>query len=387
MRTSFKSLLFLFVAFVMTGLFSACSEDDDLSNGGKPMISYVRVTRPASADSLITKAGQGAMIAIVGENLGNARELWINDQAASLSPTLITNNSIITRVPSNIPTEITNKMRIIFANGEELVHDFTVDISEPRVDRMLSEYVNTGENATIVGDFFYEPLKVTFAGGVEGEIVSIKDFKTIEVKVPEGAQPGPITVSSNFGETESDFWFRDNRNIIADYEDTNFDGWWHGSTFIKNGDDQVQPVSGKFLRIDKESTGGWFEAWVGEGTIKQKTKNIPADAFANPGKYSFKFEINTVSPLVYNGARIHFGTAGPGGRDKATYSWSPNINTGNKWETVSIPFEDIYAANNLNGNVFTYDPNGYAVSFHFVGPGTKAQFALDNLRVVPNEIP
>jgi hypothetical protein len=333
------------------------------------------------------KAGQGATIAIIGENLQNARELWINDQQAALSPTFITSTSIITRVPTMIPQEITNKMRIVFANGSEIVHDFQVDISEPQIDRMLSEYVNTGEVATIVGNFFYDPIKVTFTGGVEGEIVSIKDFNTIEVRVPQGAQPGPITISSNFGESESNFWFRDNRNIIADYEDTDFGGWWHGKDFVKSSDDKVQPLNGKFLRTDKESTGGWFEYWVGEGTVKQKTKNIPQDAFANPSKYSLKFEMNTVAPLVSNDARIFFGTGGPGDRDKAFYTWKPNIDTKNKWETISIPFEDIYVANNKGGNVFTYNANGYAVSFHIAGPSVKAQFGLDNVRVVPNVNP
>jgi hypothetical protein len=387
MTSQVKYFLFLFVTLVMGGTFTSCSEDD-LPNGGKPMINFIRVTRPEAADSLIVQGAQGQMIAIIGENLQGARELWINDLKATLQSTFITNTSIITRVPSDIPQDITNKMRIVFANGEELVHDFAVKISEPAPSYMESEYVPAGEVAVIRGAYFYKPSQVYFTGAngakVEGEIVSVVDNK-LEVKVPASAQPGPVTVKTNFGETESSFWFRDNRNIIADYEDTDFGGWWHGPNFISSGDAEIKPISGKFLRIDKVDTGGWFEAWVGDGTIKAKTKNIPADAFANPGMYSLKFEINTVAPLVYKGARIHFGTGDPGGRDKATYAWEPNIDTQKKWQTVSIPFKAIYEANNKNGNTFTYNANGYAVSFHFVGPGTKAQFGMDNLRVVPNE--
>ncbi|ALI98231.1 glycan-binding surface protein [Rufibacter tibetensis] len=390
MKSQIKYVLFLVVALVMAGTFTSCSEDDDLSNGGKPMITHIRVTRPAAADSLITEASQGRMIAIIGENLGNVRELWINDRKAALQSTFITNTSIITRVPTEIPNEITNKMRLVFANGEELLHDFAVDISEPKPTFMESEYVAAGEIAVIRGDFFYAPVEVFFTGAnntkVKAEVVEAKS-NVLQVRVPATAQPGPLTIKSKFGESESVFWFRDNRNLIADYEDTDFTGWWHGPNFISSGDGNIRPISGKFLRLDKVDTGGWFEAWVGDGTIKQKTKNIPAAAFANPANYVLKFEINTVSPLVYNGARIHFGTGDPGGRDKATYSWSPNINTQNKWQTVTIPFKDIYEANNRNGNTFTYNANGYAVSFHFVGPGTKAQFGIDNLRVVPNVIP
>ncbi|WP_210463669.1 MULTISPECIES: glycan-binding surface protein [Rufibacter] len=391
MKSQLKYFLFLFVALVMTGTFTSCSEDDDLPNGGKPMISYVRVTRPAASDSLVVKAGQGQMIAIIGENLQDVRELWINDREAALQSTFITSTSIITRVPSDIPTEITNKMRLIFANGEVLEHDFTVDISEPLPTYMESEFVNAGEVATIRGSFFYEPVHVFFTGAngaqVEGEVVDVLPNE-IQVRVPADAQPGPLTIKSNFGETETSFWFRDNRNIIADYEDTDFGGWWHGPTYITSGGSGIDPISGKFLRIDKENTGGWFEAWVGEGTVKEKTKNIPADAFANPGNYVLKFEMNTVSPLAYNGIRIMFSSnGGPGNRDLATYTWAANIDTKNKWQTVTIPFKDIHEANNKNGNTFTYNASGYAVSFHFVGPGTKAQFAMDNVRVVPNVIP
>ncbi|MFC6998201.1 glycan-binding surface protein [Rufibacter roseus] len=387
MKHSLKSLMFLFVAFVMSGMFISCSEDDDLSSGGTPMISYVRVTRPAASDSLIVKAGQGQMIAIIGQNLQNARELWINDKQAVLQSTFITSTSIITRVPSDIPTDITNKMRIVFANGQQIEHDFTVDISEPRPTYMESEFVNAGEIATIRGNYFYDPVQVFFTGEngtqVEGEVVELLP-NVIEVRVPEGAQPGPLTIKSNFGETESDFWFRDNRNIIADFEDTDFSGWWHGPSYISSGTDAIQPISGKFLRIDKDDTGGWFEAFVGDGTIKGKTKNIPEDAFANPGKYTLKFEMNTVTPLVYNGIQFFMGTGSPGDRGNAFYNWQANIDTQNKWQTVSIPFKEFYEANNKGGNNFTYNPNGYAVSLHFVGPGTKAKFAMDNLRVVPN---
>ena len=67
-------------------------------------------------------------------------------------------------------------------------------------------------------------LTVNFTGGVTGEIVSVTD-KMIQVRVPAGAQPGPITVKTNFGETKSEFWFRDNRNIFISSDP--YEGWWN----------------------------------------------------------------------------------------------------------------------------------------------------------------
>src|SRR5690606_13884341 len=123
--------------------------------------------------------GQGTLIAIVGENLQGAQEIWFNDQKAVLTPTYITSGSILVSVPSMIPNELTNTFTIVFSNGRRLVHDFQLQISKPVVASMLSEYVPTGELATIRGNYFYEPLSITFAGGVEGEIETVEDNRII----------------------------------------------------------------------------------------------------------------------------------------------------------------------------------------------------------------
>lgn len=384
MRSTFKSLLFLFFSFLVAGLFTGCSDEEDNGpNGGKPMISYIRVTRPEASDSLLVKAGQGSMVAIMGQNLGSARELWFNDRQAALNPSFITNTTIIARVPANIPSDITNKMKIFFANGDSLIHDFIVDISEPLITGMMSEYVNAGEVAVIDGDFFYEPLTVTFAGGVEGEVVAVEDDR-IEVKVPEGAEPGPITVTSNFGSTESDFWFQDNRNIIASFDGTT-NGLWHGPDYIKASDTGIPNINGKFIRVKKElGPWAWFEFYVGpaESDVALETKNIPAAALANPGDYELKFEILTQAPLTGAEIKMYIGPKMADERG-TNYTWKPNVDTGGKWETVSIPFEDLYNANQK----FAYNPNGYGVSFHFSGPlAVNADFAMDNLRVVPKSL-
>jgi hypothetical protein len=363
-------------------MFSGCSKDD-LPNGGNPRITFVRVTRPAAADSLLTTAGQGDMIAIMGENLGDARAIWFNDLPAVLTPTFITSTSIITRVPAEIPTDITNKMRIVFGNGQELVHDFTVDISKPEITGMLSEYGNPGDVATITGNYFYQPLKVTFTGGVEGKVVSVKD-DLIEVTVPEGAQPGPITVSTNFGKTESAFWFRDNRNLIASFDGTT-NGLWHGPAFIVASDEEIPAINNKFIRVNKElGAWGWFEMYVGptDSDVALETKNIPADAFTNPQQYNLKFEINTLKPLTGAEIKMYMGPGDMGSdRNTTFYNWKPNIDTKGEWQTVSIPWEEFWTANKK----FAYSPAGYGVSFHFSGPlAVSANFGLDNMRVVPN---
>ena len=164
--------------------FQTSCKEDDIDTHGEPSITYVRVTNPVSSDSLLVGAFQSNLIAIVGENLQDVTEIWFNDQKAVLTPTYITSKTILVSVPAMIPKEISNKMNMIFSNGRTLEHDFKVQISEPELTGMNSEYVPTGGVATINGDYFYQPLTVTFAGGVTGELVSVTD-KIIQVRVPQ----------------------------------------------------------------------------------------------------------------------------------------------------------------------------------------------------------
>ena len=384
LKSRYKIVLLLSIT-AMAGVLTNCSDSE-----GDPFIRYIRVTNPAASDSLLVTAGQGQMIAIIGENLQNTRQIWFNDQRATLNATFITSTSIILRVPSQIPEAITNELKLIFAGGESLIYDFTVDISKPLIARMKSEYVNTGETATFYGDYFYEPLVVTFTGGVEAEIVFVDD-QTIEVEVPAGAQPGPVTIASNFGVTESDFWFLDNRNIIANFEGPFVNFVWRGNDFVVSSDPDISNINGKFVRVDRGELGAWpyLEVYGGPtgGDIAAVTLNIPEAALLNPGAYSLKFEINTLDPITGANMRLYLGGADNSSfgdaRNNIYYLWQPNLDTEGEWETVSIPWADVYAANQS----FPYNSSGYGMYIYFHGPNVaNYNFGLDNVRVVPNII-
>src|SRR5215203_226230 len=227
MKAINKFLLVFLLSTGVASIFISCDKDDD--DSGTPFVNYVRITRPQSSDSLLVGAGQGQLIAIIGTNLQDAVEVWFNDRRAMLTPTYITNTSILVSVPNPIPTAITNKMKIVFKNGFILYHDFVVQISEPYIGSMVSEFVNDGDIATIRGDFFYEPLTVTFTGGLTGTLVAVT-AQEIQVRVPAGAQPGRIVVKTNFGETKSNFWFRDTRNHFIDSDP--YEGWWNSNYVV-----------------------------------------------------------------------------------------------------------------------------------------------------------
>lgn len=68
------------------------------------------------------------------------------------------------------------------------------------------------------------------------------------MRVPVGAEVGPVTVTSVYGTTKSSFWYRDDRNIILNFNDDDFPDYgyffgWHGGkgTSTENG------VNGPYL--------------------------------------------------------------------------------------------------------------------------------------------
>ena len=69
MKTIMKGWLMLVMAVAVVTVYTSCEKDNTT---GEPRIRYVRVTNPESSDSLLVGAGQGSLIAIIGENLQGA---------------------------------------------------------------------------------------------------------------------------------------------------------------------------------------------------------------------------------------------------------------------------------------------------------------------------
>ena len=374
-----KIVAILFMTVAVAGIYNSCSKDNDES--GEPRVRYVRVTRPESKDSLLVGAGQGRLIAIVGENLGKVTEVWFNDQRANLTPTYITNTTVLVTVPTPIPIIVTNKLKMLFSNGKVLERDFVVEISEPYIQNMVSEFVNTGDIATIRGDFFYMPLTVEFTGGVVGQLVDVKD-DLIQVRVPAGAQPGQITIKTNFGETKSNFWFRDNRNIYISSDP--FTGWWNASYVVSSpGAGDPPKINGNYIRF-KKAIGAWSWNELAGGPASAMgdiSKNIPDAAILKPEDYYLKFEINTIKPYTSNMMKLNMAL---NAEDNDAYLWKPPFDSHGQWQTVAIPFEEVVASYKVKPTV---NPNGYWARILFHGPGDlDADICLDNFRVVPKVI-
>jgi hypothetical protein len=379
MKPIHKILGALFMVIAVIGIYTSCTKNN---NDGDPRITHIRLTAPESSDSLLIGAAQGRLVAIMGENLQGAVEVWFNDQRATLTPTYVTNTSILVSVPTRIPLNVTNKIKIVFSNGKILIYDFAVQISKPSVTSMLSEFVNSGETATIRGDYFYSPLVVTFTGGSTGQIVSVKD-QEIQVTVPAGALPGPVTVKTNFGETVSNFWFRDNRNLIISGDP--HEGWW-GTYLVTNpGASDPKKISGNYYRFKKQvKAWTWDAPEVAGGpanSMPVHSKKIPDAAILKPEDYNLKFEINTVKPYSSNTIKINVAL---NTEDNNNYVWQPPYDSKGQWNTIVIPFEQIVASYVVKPVI---NPNGYWTRILIFGPGDlDADISFDNLRLVPKKL-
>jgi hypothetical protein len=408
-KTTIKvSAITILLVILFTGmLFQACDKDD--SGGGMPEVMYVRVTDAEKSDSLVTHAFMGSTIAIIGQNLQDVDEIWFNDQKAFVNFSFVTGTSIIVTIPNVIPAKVNNLMLLINSNKiDTLKYPFGVDVPPPFLRGMLCEYVDDGETAVIQGNFFIDdpssPLKVFFPGNLEGTIQSVS-LNKIEVIVPQGAGVGPIQVKSIYGSTRSTFWFRDDRNIILDYDVLTTSGSWRGGT-IKN---DANSLKGNYMMLKGQlDDGQQTEDYTGGGYVSE----LWSDANGRPegnlftGAVSgllFKFEANV---KVWTGAYLSM-CWGPWASNTAGYKnalywsdinargfWKPWEGTAtgsfktDGWITVSIPMTEM--KNTRAFGTMAFDPTkAGSLTFWVYGPaatkGAKSdiEIYIDNVRIVP----
>jgi len=397
MKLSFKKLsLFFFLSLMAGFLGTSCEKDDVDTDIGNPTVKYIRSTDPAAADSLLVSAFMGSLIAIMGEDLDYTVELWFNDQRATLNPTYVTNETIIVNVPSTVPLEVTDKIRFVFSNGEEMLYDFFVDVPGPKINSIKCEHVVAGDIAVLKGDFFFEPTTVTFAGGAQAEIVVLEKTQ-LQVVVPEGAEMGEILVETNFGVAKSGFLFRDDRNMVANFDDLLSRSWNSPVADVAGGTAELPPCSGNYTYFKMDGVGAWqwanalnmmYIAEDGE-TGRGNIPIFPSDA--NIPGWGVRFEANVAFEWSEPPIEIFFAPYGADhGRDNAVIAhWTPFEDSGSfqtdGWITVTIPLTDFDA--DSGGNPAEIDDLSVLTNLTIMlfGPANGASdvhFGIDNVRVV-----
>ena len=197
LKIQFGLLVMLLLVLTLV-TFTSC-KDDDSSGSGTPVITGVRVTAPDKADSLFTKSAQGQIIAIIGQNLGNAIYVYINDQKVYFNPTFNTDHSIILTVPSETDgfvltstnSSLKDEIRVETSHGTA-TYAFKILGGSPSISRVQADYPRSagdtlnvyGTNLIDIDSIYFTSLTVAeieAAGGVTsgGTQVDVTDYKTV----------------------------------------------------------------------------------------------------------------------------------------------------------------------------------------------------------------
>lgn len=395
---------------------SSCEEDDGVPEqepNGAPSISYIRVTNPEQSDSLLVRAELGAGVVLMGENLGGTREVWFNDRQAVITPSWVTNKTIIVSVPSVAPLTVTNQIYLVDGKLDTLVFPFEVTIPAPEIHSAVNEWPQDGENLVLNGDYFFDvtPVTVDFAGGVQSEATVI-DQNTLEVSVPDGAIEGAVTVTTNFGSATSTFHVWDTRNIVLNFDDLVANGWRIGMTGSDDG-----PIDGNYLIVGGNI--GANERDEGPGAPSESSKTMEYWGGSDPNRtenfypyypnsyqeYVMKFEVKV---NTWYGGYLNFCLAPPDHTGSNQEIWSNSINaraiwgpwadagaeytTDGKWITMVIPMTDFQyfidapdAIVYTGGQKFVETAAGSLSTWIIGSPendGNYVELYIDNIRFV-----
>lgn len=397
-----KTLYMAFAALAALALpaLTSCDQTDaERDEDSTPVVEYVRVTNPEAADSLLTQAFMGSQIVLMGHDLGAVEEIWFNDVKGKLNPTLITSFSIIVDVPSDIPVDVTDEIRLVTGKGRVGTFPFHVVVPAPLIESMSCEYAKAGSEAVLTGNYFLEPV-VNFPGvDAPAEIVTF-DQHSITVKVPSGAVEGPIRVTSMYGTGKSAFHYMDTRGLISDIDD-GYEHPWGGRGAVETDD---EAVSGKYLLFDGPGSawnwadalmwGYWCDAPNTHGNIPVATGDINTLAL----KFETKIDAWSGVPMVFFFGKYgqdEFNLIDDNPNPVAQAHWKPwykdgaNVNAATKeWITVSIPLTDFKynkeetATDRKIDDISLYT-DLYIMLFGATPEPAPIRIKMDNFRVVP----
>lgn len=413
------------LCIAQTAVFTSCEDEPDKYEiaGGSPTIEYVRL--PEKADSTITAAEMEKNICLVGKNLRSIKKMLFNDQVAVLNTSFITDNYLLVDIPSEIPSAVTDKIYMINNAGDTITYDFHVIVPAPMVLAMSCEYAQAGEEVTITGDYFiqdpYKPLQVLF----NDSTLRITDFTSISKTaisfiLPAGVNPGEVYVKSVYGTSKAAFQYRDQRNILFDFDGTHggqTGGYgWYAGTVATGG------IDGSYLHFGGAAMSGkvggtWNEnafcmQYWPDGTAAHPdlSGNAAFQAMLDTcdiADMALKFECRVPSNSAWSSAALQIMFTG---NADVTYNtannqyytntsqprglWMPWVATGsydtaNKWVTITLPLSSFNKTHEGQpaGVTLTKDRLTGLTLFLWQGgvEGTDCNPVLDidNIRIVP----
>lgn len=374
MKSKHFFLLGIFIVGIAT---HSCQGDEDILSNGIPSIN--RITLIEKQDTVITSADMGTWLAVYGSNLRHINQVKFNDIEIDVKEIYCTDSVLYLQVPLDLPSEISNTIRIK-NNAGETSYIFKVNFPPLKITGMNNEYTPAGHILTIYGEYFglYQvsaSTTVVLFGDKEQPVISAND-KLLTVQVPEGlGYNTKIKVVNHKFEVsvESPIDYMDATNIItnfdSDYPYTGSDGMaWVGSW------NDPGPLSGNYIKFEANPTT--YPEGLGWLYLCQIPFVYSEDMILHPENYALKFEIYMKKPLISTQLFMYYywnqspGPSPLGGE-------IIHVRNMNEWETLSIPLEKIIPI----GLIGTETVNSLNIRVQCFAPTDELSMYFDNFRI------
>ena len=409
--------------------FQACKEVDDMYIDNDNPITVTSVHLQDADDTVldrpVTFARLGQLIRLEGSGFLGIREVIINGESAYLNPTLLTDNSLIVRVPRLAPTvdataEVKNKI-VLKKKSITLTHVFEIRDAAPSISRVSHTLPKAGEEITIYGRGLVGVKSITFPGNVvvTTGIVSDVDGEWCKVNVPAGVSDdgGSILVIGVNGGAYSPAYFNFKKGIVHNFDDVNNSSWSQGESSENltaviptlgtgpksqgiyrslNKDAKLMPANDSPVDI----TRYWINnsAWTNILTEEVIPGNTPTAEVA--------VQMDIYFEGVWNSGNIRFVVADGSGASRFCMIYAPWESFGKRvpvenpgsWFTITLPFNLSidYEDTDFQYVMSTVTAAAYPQSGPWLENGnindapsepTTLNVYFDNIRIVPLKTP
>lgn len=308
--------IFIFVMSMLA--LSSCNSDDDNGSSDQPPV-IQKVSASVNEDGQPTALEPtnigyaNNMYVIQGSGFSTLKKIYFNDTDTSFNPNLVTDSAIFVTIDLNTPyANASNKLKLVTAFGT-VEYDFVVAPPAPQMNSYTSINANPGEEFTIFGSFFLDPIVTV--GTTQATIVS-STLTEIHAIMPADTQYKLVTVTTISGSATATQPV--GTAIYDDDKATFVENWlgpWDGSGFTVSTDVKIQGLS---------SIKAVYGAYVGF--------KIPM--FASP-----------VSTTGYSGIRVSLKSTKETGKFKIVINGNSaggkEVSFVSNWSSFIIPFSEL----------------------------------------------
>ncbi|MGZ3763269.1 MAG: hypothetical protein ACXVB0_17200 [Mucilaginibacter sp.] len=331
----FKNIGWVLSAFIVFGLASCKKEHANLVGGtGAPTVTSVHtlsktLTVPdtivvttydnagnvsttknpgsdpvVAFDSTTVTGNKGNYYVIHGTNLGSVTKVLFNGVSAYFNPALVSDNTIVVNIPSNVPTVgQTNKLTVVTLHGK-VDFGFTVLTPPPTISSISDYDFIAGSKITLTGQSFATISNVGLTGSSATATIVAKTDTTLVLQMPVATVnranliftygSGTVTTTQEFVDLDNAYQIFVNNNFQNSWTDAS----WSGPSGVST----AASHSGTSSLLVTYPAGGWkiegwaawnnpvkfaydpsykyFTFWVKGGTVDH-TLNIEGDKMVN----------------------------------------------------------------------------------------------------------